>query len=195
MELNDFKDLYQKETVENVPEVSLEKQKEIHLPLEKIRANMRLEFWSTIISLLAIFVFMVLMPGSFRFKFYVIVLVSSMVVVTLFFYSKFFKLYKEIVNLNVKTMDSLKDLLYQFALNKQYYFSFYISFAPFLVSEMIIINEFYPSGNHTDFKMAAMFIFVLVFTMLLLFWFGKIWFHYFYGRYINKVEDIYKSLK
>ncbi len=195
MELDDLKKLYKKEEITETPEISLEKQKEIHLPLEKIRKNMRLEFWSTLVMFVFIFIFMALMPGSFRFKFYVIVLVSSMVVVTLFFYSKFFTLYKEIGNLNMKTSDSLKDLIFQFALNKQYYFSFYISFAPFLVCEMMIINEFYPGGNHTDFKMAIMFISVLVFTMLLLVWMGKIWFRYFYGKYIEKVERIYKNLQ
>ena len=48
-------------------------------------------------------------------------------------FTKFFKLYKEISNPALGTLDSLKDLLHQFELNKQYYVSFYLSFVPFFV--------------------------------------------------------------
>jgi hypothetical protein len=51
MDLDNLKSLWNKEDVSETPEISTERQKEIHLPLEKIRKNMRNEFWSTIILL------------------------------------------------------------------------------------------------------------------------------------------------
>ena len=52
MDLENLKQVWDKEKIESVPEISLEKQKEIHTPLEIIRKNMRTEFWVSIISFL-----------------------------------------------------------------------------------------------------------------------------------------------
>ena len=41
MELDQLKNIWTQEDVSETPEISLEKQKEIHQPLEKIRKNMR----------------------------------------------------------------------------------------------------------------------------------------------------------
>ena len=50
MDLENLKQVWDKEKIESVPEISLEKQKEIHTPLEMIRKNMRTEFWISIVS-------------------------------------------------------------------------------------------------------------------------------------------------
>ena len=42
MELDQIKNLWNKEEVAETPEISLEQQKEIHFPLEKIRKNIHL---------------------------------------------------------------------------------------------------------------------------------------------------------
>ena len=57
MEFDNLKNAWQNETLDSTPEISFEKQKEIHLPLEKIRKNMRIEFYSTIFFLAFAFVF------------------------------------------------------------------------------------------------------------------------------------------
>ena len=48
MELDHLKNLWNKEEVSETPEISLEKQKEIHSPLEKIKSGMRMEFWMNV---------------------------------------------------------------------------------------------------------------------------------------------------
>ena len=53
MDLQDLKNVWDKENVDATPEISLDKQKEMHLPLEKIRSNMRMEFYTTIVLLVA----------------------------------------------------------------------------------------------------------------------------------------------
>ena len=52
MDLENLKQVWNEEKIESIPEISLEKQKEIHTPLEIIRKNMRTEFWVSIISFL-----------------------------------------------------------------------------------------------------------------------------------------------
>lgn len=196
MDLDNLKSLWNKEDVSETPEISTERQKEIHLPLEKIRKNMRNEFWSTIILLPIVLIAIWFFNIPFRFRLYIEVLVASMTLVTVFFFSKFLKLYREISNPTLGTYDSLKDLFHQFELNKQYYLSFYLSFVPFFVCEIIIITESIPySHQYTDGLLAVKFIISILFGLFALYFFGNWWFKHFYGKYIDKIKKLVEDLK
>ncbi|GGG64063.1 hypothetical protein [Epilithonimonas arachidiradicis] len=196
MDLDNLKSLWNKEDVSETPEISTERQKEIHLPLEKIRKNMRNEFWSTIILLPIVLIAIWFFNIPFRFRLYIEVLVASMTLVTVFFFSKFFKLYREINNPTLGTYDSLKDLFHQFELNKQYYLSFYLSFVPFFVCEIIIITESIPySHQYTDGLLAVKFIISILFGLFALYFLGNWWFQHFYGKYIDKIKKLVEDLK
>ena len=196
MELDNLKSLWNKEDVSETPEISKEKQKEMHHPLERIRKNMRNEFWSTAILLPVILIVIWFFPIPFRFKLYIEVLVASMALITGFFFSKFFKLYKEISNPTLGTLDALKDLLHQFNLNKQYYLSFYLSFVPFLVCEMIIVIESIPyTRDYTNGYLAYVLLAPVIGGLFALYFVGKWWFDYFYGKYISKIEKLTEEIK
>ena len=177
MNIDDLKNTWNEDISDETPEISIEQNKKLHLPLEKMRKNMRKEFWYT----LAIFVFafglMLAVEAPFRFKFYIIVLLASMALVTSFFFSRFFTLYKEISNPMLATYDSLKDLLQQFNLNKQYYLSFYLSFVPFLVCEIIIVLECTPRKIPlSDMEIATILIGSVVVGLVTLYFSGMYWF-------------------
>lgn len=197
MNIDELKNTWnQDDSFDETPEISTEQKNKINLPLEKIRKNMRMEFWSTVGIFVFAFAVIALSPGLFKFKFYISILIASMVFVTFFFYSQFFKLYNNMSNPLMKTYDSLKDLLYQFQLNKQYYLSFYLSFVPFLVCEIIIVLEFIPRPVPlSNLQVATTLIGTMVITMPLLFIIGKWWFNKFYGKYILQVENLVNELK
>ena len=196
MNIDELKNIWDNDEGHNMPEVSLEQRKSLNLPLEKIRRNMRWEFWSTVILLAFVLVAIWGIQMPFRFRLYLEILVAAMTVVTFFFYSKFFKLYKEITNPELETLTSLKDLLTQFNLNKQYYLSFYISFVPFLVGEMIIVIESIPkSRDLPDLALAIYFVGSILAGLLFLWLLGKFWFQYYYGKYIDKVEKLVEELQ
>ena len=197
MELDQLKNIWDKEDIAETPEISMEKQKEIHHPLEKIRKNMRMEFWSTAVMFLLIILFFILKDMYiFKFKVYVITLVSAQMLVTSFYFFKFFNLYKNLTSVNLNTSDSLKDLVYQFKLNEQYYLSFYLSFVPFVVCEMLLIFEFTPSLKSIQgLKFILTFLGLCVFTLLLLYFVGTWWFKRYYGKYISQISQIAKNLK
>ncbi len=196
MELDNLKSLWNKEDVSETPEISREKQRQIHHPLERIRRNMRYEFWSTIIMLPIILVAIWFFPLPFRFTLYIEILVMSMAIVTAFFFTKFFKLYKEISNPALGTLDALKDLLHQFELNKQYYVSFYLSFVPFFVCEMIIVLEFIPqTHDYSNTVLAMVFIGSVTFGLTMVYFIGMAWFKHFYGKYIRKIEILVAEMK
>ncbi|EJL75427.1 hypothetical protein [Chryseobacterium populi] len=196
MNIDELKNAWNDDVFEETPEISIEQNKKISLPLEKMRKNMRMEFWSTV----GIFIFgfaIVWMCGApFKFKFYLTILLASMGLVTFFFFSKFFKLYKEISNPVMKTFDTLQDLLLQLNLNKQYYLSFYLAFIPFLVCELIIVMEFIPRPVPiSDFTIATTILSSVVGGLFLLYLVGKWWFKSFYGKYITQIENLLKELK
>ena len=196
MDLDNLKSLWNKEDVSETPEISKEKQRQIHHPLERIRRNMRYEFWSTIITLPIILVAIWFFPLPFRFTLYIEILVMSMAIVTAFFFTKFFKLYKEISNPALGTLDALKDLLHQFELNKQYYVSFYLSFVPFFVCEMIIVLEFIPqTHDYSNTVLAMVFIGSVAFGLTMVYFIGMAWFKHFYGKYIRKIEILVAEMK
>ncbi|UKB81409.1 hypothetical protein [Chryseobacterium sp. MEBOG07] len=195
MNIDELKNTWNEDIVEETPEISTEQRNKLNLPLEKIRKNMRVEFWWVI----GIFVFAFLVCSFcrlFKLQLYITVLIASMLIVTVFFFSKFFKLYNEISNPVPKTYDSLKDLVMQLNLNKQYYLSYYISFAPFLVCEILIVLEFIPWPKPlSELKIAVILIGSVIGGLFLLFLAGKYWFYRYYGRYIQHIEGLLEELK
>lgn len=198
MNIDDLKNTWNDDVSDETPEISIEHKNKINLPLEKIRRNMRMEFWSTVGILLFGFaiVWIPVPEAPFKFKFYLTVLLFSMVIVVSFFFSKFFKLYKDISSPMMKTYDSLKDLMHQFDLNKQYYLSFMLSFVPFLVCELIIVIEFLPHRKPlSDLQVATTIISMLAVGLFGLFLLGKYWYRIFYGKYVKQIESLLAEFK
>jgi hypothetical protein len=195
MNIDDLKNVWNEDVLEETPEISIEHKNKINLPLEKMRKNMRMEFWSTVGIFIFGFTIVWLCGAPFKFKFYITILLASMGLVTFFFFSKFFKLYKEMSSPVLKTYDSLKDLLQQLNLNKQYYLSFYLSFVPFLVCELIIVIEGIPRPvPPSDLQIATILITSVVVGLFGLYLLGKWWFKHFYGKYITQIENLLKEL-
>lgn len=197
MELDHLKEMWSNEHIAETPQISTESQKEIHLPLEKIRKNMRMEFYSTAVMFVLIILFFIVVDMHFfKFKVYIITLVATMMLITSFYFFKFFQLYKNISTINLNTWDALKDLKYQFKLNEQYYSAFYIAFAPFVVCEMLLVFEFMPNlKTITGLKFILMFLACCVGTLGALYIFGKFWFNRYYGKYFNQIYRIIDDLK
>ncbi|AZA76966.1 hypothetical protein EG347_05310 [Chryseobacterium sp. G0186] len=195
MNIDELKNTWNEDIADKTPEISIEQKNKINLPLEKVRKNMRAEFW----WIIAIFVFVFLVCSvcqPFKLQLYITVLVASMLIVTIFFFSKFFKLYNDISNTELNTYESLKDLVNQLNLNKQYYLSYYISFAPFLVCEILIVLEFIPWPTPPgETKIALILISSVIGGLFLLFLVGRFWFHRYYGRYIKHIEGLLEELR
>ena len=197
MELDNLKEIWEKEKITDTPEISTEQQKKIHLPLEILRRKMRNEFWSTMVLFVFIILFFIFKDFHFfKFKVYIITLVVTMMLITSFYFFKFFQLYKNISAINLNTWDALKDLKYQFKLNEQYYLAFYIAFAPFVVCEMLLVFDYTPPLKEiTGLRFVLTFLATCIGTLGALFFFGKFWFNRYYGKYFNQIYKIIDDLK
>lgn len=190
MDLENLKNTWQNEDI-STPEISLENQNKINNPLQKIRKNMQMEFWMSLMIIVPLLFWAILTIENIKIKLYVSMLIISMVLVSLFYFKVFYKTYQSILKNTTNTLDSLKDLRFQLKLYEQYYISYYLSFVPFLVCELIILHEFSPFFKFLNpFLMVFNFILLLIFGLLLLYLFGKFWFNEFYGKYINQVSEL-----
>ena len=197
MDLDKIKDIWNNENPEHNPEISLEKQKELHFPLEKLRKNMRKEFYSTVVMFVFIILFLTLVDFHFfKFKMYVITLVGYMMLVTAFYYYKFFILYKKLSVLDLNLLENLKDLKFELKLNEQYYLGYYIAFVPFSIAEILLIFEFVPNFKAmTGFTLVGYFLLFCILMLSALYIVGKWWFQKFYGKYFNQITRLIDDLK
>ena len=96
MDLENLKQVWDKEKIESVPEISLEKQKEIHTPLEMIRKNMRTEFWISIVSFLIFGIQIFFIVKGTEQTFFLIMLAFITLGILGYYYLKFYSFYKKL---------------------------------------------------------------------------------------------------
>lgn len=196
MELDHLKEMWTKDEVSETPEISLDEQKEINNPIEKIKRNIRFEIWSMIPFIpLAIYVLIKYVQDD-KMLIYVMSLLLVMVLVTVFFYLKITKFYKAISKNTFQTYEHLLELEYQIKYFRDLYQSYYIAFVPIMLSELILIFQYYNPFDLLSLKgMIAVFGISLLFGFGFLFVAWKLWYHFFYGKYINQITKIIKEIK
>jgi hypothetical protein len=190
MELENFKELWNKDTGKESPEISLEKQREIHSPLQMLKINMETEFWLMVITLpllLTNFPFASTDSNIRTISAFVTILTLAFIV---YFYSRFRKLYKLLRKNSINTNYDLFNLKTQLLISKEIYISYYISYIPLgFILSLIKINF------HFDMEYnLAIFGISLLITLLLVAFIIKYWIYYMYGRYIDDVVRLVDEL-
>ncbi|WP_209388901.1 hypothetical protein [Chryseobacterium sp. RR2-3-20] len=189
MELENLKELWNKGEQE-LPEISLKKQDEIHSPLEMIRINMQTEFWILLLTLP-----MLLIGFPFATKDISIRIISFSIafltlLIIIYFYSRLLKLYKLLKKRGVNTNYDLFNIKTQLLVSKEIYISYYISYIPLaFLSCLERIHFEFNSGYNI-----AIFIGSFLITILLLCFLIKYWTYYMYGKYIQQVVDLVDEL-
>ena len=184
MDLENLKQVWNEEKIESIPEISLEKQKEIHTPLEMIRKNMRTKFWMNIILFPFWAVLFPLNGKDTEQTYLIVILVLTALMVMGYYYLKFYTFYKKLNTQNLSTYHSILDLRYELVLNSELYKSFYIASIPF------ILGFYYASYvDNKDFNLSFFNIISLSFCVLIYF-IGKYWLYENYGKYIQQISKI-----
>ena len=184
MDLENLKQVWDKEKIESVPEISLEKQKEIHTPLEMIRKNMRAEFWISVVSFSLWAIMLPLMGKNTEQIYLLVILVFIALTITGYYYLKFYIFYKKLNTKNLNTYHNILDLRYELVLNSELYKSFYIVFIPIGLCLYTILYLHDKETNLTIFAIKS-----LIFGVVFYFG-GKYWLYENYGKYIQKISKI-----
>jgi len=189
MELENFRELWNRDRQE-LPEVSLERQKEIHSPLEMLKVNMETEFWLMIITLPMLFTGIPLAANNPNIKIISIIVTVLTLAFIVYFYSRFLKLYKMLRKGSINTNYDLFNLRTQLLISKEIYISYYISYIPlaFLLSLIQIGFHFDLEYNIAIFGVSFLITFLLLYVII------KYWIYYMYGKYIDDVVRLVDEL-
>lgn len=190
MDLENFKELWNKDTGQESPEISLEKQKEIHSPLQMLKVNMETEFWLMIVTLPLLLTGFPFASKDSNIKTISVFVTILTVAIIVYFYSRFLKLYKLLRKNSTNTNYDLFTLKTQLLISKEIYISYYISYIPlgFLLSLIQINFHFDREYNLAIFGIS------LLITLLLIAFIIKYWIYYMYGRYIDDVVRLVDEL-
>jgi len=190
MELDNFKELWNKDNKQAPPEISLEKQNEIHSPLEMIRINMKTEFWIMVVTLPTILYGFPFATNDSNIKTISVFEVILSLGFIFYFYSRFIKLYKLLTKSSINTNYDLFNLKTQLLVSKEIYLAYYISYIPLaLLMCLIQIGFHFDTGYHV-----AVFGTSLLISILILCFIIKYWIYNMYGKYIENVVDIVDEL-
>ncbi|GAB0156510.1 hypothetical protein CHRYSEOSP005_17750 [Chryseobacterium sp. Alg-005] len=183
MELENFKELWNKDNRQSPPEVSLEKQNEIHSPLQMLKINMETEFWLMVVTLPTILIGSPFTVDDVNIRTISIIVTILTLAFIIYFYSRFLKLYKMLKKGSINTNYDLFNLRTQLLISKEIYISYYISYIPLaLLLSLIQINF------HFDMEYnLAIFGFSFLITLFLIYIIVKYWIYYMYGKYIKEV--------
>ncbi|MET3037606.1 hypothetical protein ABXT08_16005 [Chryseobacterium sp. NRRL B-14859] len=190
MELEHFKELWNRDIGQEPPEISLEKQREIHSPLHMLKINMETEFWLMVVTLPTLLLNFPLASADSNIKTISVFVTLLTLAFIIYFYSRFLTLYKLLCQKSINTNYDLFNLKTQLLISKEIYISYYISYIPlaFLLS-LIKINFHFDM----EYNLAIFGISFLI-TLLLVCFIIKYWIYYMYGRYIDDVVALVDEL-
>ena len=184
MDLENLKQVWDKEKIESVPEISLEKQKEIHTPLEIIRMNMRTEFWISIVSF-PLWAALLLLTGKDTMQIYLLIMLIFIALIIMgYYYLKFYTFYKKLNTKSLNTYHNILDLRYELVLNSELYKSFYTAFIPIMLGLFSILFLDSKNFDLTFFTILSLSFCVGIYST------GKYWLYENYGKYIQKISKI-----
>ena len=189
MDLENLKQVWDKEKIESVPEISLEKQKEIHTPLEVIRMNMRAEFWMNIIFFPFWAVLFPLKGKNTEQTYLLVILVFIAFIIIGYYYLKFYTFYKKLNTKSLNTYHNILDLRYELVLNSELYKSFNIVFVPIMLG---LYSTLYLHNKESN---IIFFIILFLTFCVILYFIGKYWMYESYGKHIMKISKIVAEIK
>ena len=149
MELDNIKDLWQKENPTKTPEITLDKQKEIRMPLEKIRLEMLSYYNKTLlgICLLIASFFILFEKPSNDIIIKAILFILIYLAVIFYYFRKFFSVYKKLTSQNPLTKVFLEDLRFELRISLNELKSFQLFSLSMIFAEFLIIV---PTNDFSD---------------------------------------------
>ncbi|MDY3536755.1 hypothetical protein PG275_01910 [Riemerella anatipestifer] len=188
MELDNIKDLWHREKVSDLPNICLEQQKAVKTPLEKIRANMKMEFWTTfLLMILIVPLYYSQIKNAQQGSLFLLLYIISILIIV-YYFVKFYSLYKTISTQNFQTYHNLLNLRYELVLNTELYKSYYISFVPILFSVFLLFLDL-NSWNGVMFVVVSLFM-----TSIIMYVMGRVWLREIYGNYVVEITDLVSEL-
>ncbi|WP_163409286.1 hypothetical protein [Flavobacterium ajazii] len=202
MDFNDIQNAWNNEKTENIvlPD-NLEKIQSANTPLDKIRKNLKKEFFYQFSSIILIGLIPVIyqFPDKATAFFYLIF--SMFTAVCVYYLTKLYFFYKRLNNITLKTKDSLYETYFDIRLNMELYKTFGFALTPFVVMGLIGF-QYYLLSQSSDFEINQIsnsqliaFIVLIFFSIICMGAALEWWVHHFYGKYAKEIKKLIDELK
>lgn len=201
MNLDELQQAWDKEGAETEPlNLVPEKLKKAHHPLDRIRHNMKKElfFQSFAILLMGIWPFQFHFNQNFSIAYYAIYFL--LLVVSAYYFLRFYRFFKEINHYSGSSKDSLYELYYEIRLNMEAYKSFSFLLVPFamIAALLIVFNRRLLKHPDKPLLEAADWIVipvVLVVMTIFIIWATHWWVERYYGKHAKQIRNLLDELK
>lgn len=202
MDFNEIQNAWNNEKLENVvlPN-NLEKIQSANTPLDKIKKNLKKEFYYQLLSIVLIGLAPLICHFPSQTLAFYYLLFSLFVAVCAYYLIKLYFFYKRLNAITLKTKDSLYETYFDIRLNMELYKTFGFALTPFLI--LYLVGIFYlefskiPGFMTHEFKNYHLFGFfaIVVFTMLFMGISLEWWVKKFYGKYAEEIRKVIDELK
>ena len=202
MNFDNIKDAWDNESANdfNMPQ-KIEPLKSAQQPVDKIKKNMQHELFAQFFGIVLIGFF----PQLFNIvhEFYVLyyALYALMIIVSAYYFVKFYFFFKEINHSTLSSKENLYELYYEIRLKIEMYKSFAYLLAPFsiLLSAILIfglnkngmLNKLATLTNTNMFILFVYFSGLIILVTLITNW----WVNYYYGKYAKQIKNVLDELK
>lgn len=204
MNFDDIKSAWDSE--ENDPVVvpsSVDQLKTLQLPIEKLRKNMKAEFYLQLVTL----IFFGFCPRYAYFSpalvvpFYGVYFVG--VAISIYYFSKFHLFYERLSAPTLRSKDHLYELYYEARLNIEMYKSFAYTLIPLALIGVVLHTV---STQNEKLKVifqgaliyqwvAVLLVGSFLFTVLLIMVVTELWVRFYYGRYLKQIKIVLDEFK
>jgi len=183
----------------NIP-TSLEKLRAAKHPLDKLKKNMKKEWYSHSISLVLLaFVPQIfnLHPDTYSVYY---VFYGMLAVISIYYLNLFSKLYNELLHFTADTKDSLDEIYYHFRLNIERYHSFSFLLLPYVLMlvGVMVYTHYMQKGIDISTALQQSKTLLIIITLVVSTFFIiiiPVWTSRYFGKYLKQIKRIREELK
>lgn len=180
---------------------NLEKIQSANTPLDKIKKNLKTEFYYQVLSIIFIGTVPLIANLPPKWAFFYYLLFSLFTAVSVYYLLKLYFFYKRLNNTTLTTKDSLYETYFDIRLNMELYKTFGFALTPFLV--LYLLGFYYcsfskiPGFFDHEFSNGQLigFFLVVVFAVLFMGISLEWWVHKFYGKFAKEIKKVIDELK
>jgi hypothetical protein len=182
---------------------SVDQLKTLQLPIEKLRTNMKLEFYVQLFSLILIGFLprYTYFSPVFIIPFYAVYIVSM--AISVYYFSKFYLFYNSISSVTLRSKDNLYALYYEARLNIEMYKSYAYTLIPFalIVLVMYMVSRqdekfkliFQATRDHQMMAIAISVVFIIGIVSIMVI--TEYWVKTYYGKYLKQIKKVLDEFK
>jgi len=203
MDFNDIQNAWNNEKTENVVVPNnLEKIQSANTPLDKIKKNLKKEFFHQSISIVLVGFIPLIYDFPQKGIIFFYLLFSFFVAVCVYYLAKLYFFYKRLGAITLKTKDSLYETYFDIRLNMELYKTWGFALTPFMIMGIIglLYNDLskkipgFSTTGVTKYQLVVLFG-IVVFSMLFMGIALEWWVHKFYGKYAKEIKKVIDELK